>query len=53
MDFLIHLITEPDHLMWFMGIAALVAGKANKNITGIYAISGLALIVGHALMTGS
>jgi hypothetical protein len=53
MDFFIHLVTEPDHLMWMMGMVALFAGKADKVVTSVYAVAGLALIVGHAVITGA
>lgn len=53
MDFFIHLFTEPDHLMWMMGVAALLAGKAKKSTTAIYSVAGLVLIISHAVITGS
>ena len=53
MDTLIHLVTEPDHLMWFFGLAALIIGKADRWVTGIFAVVGLVLIISHAVITGA
>lgn len=52
MDTVIHLVTEPDHVMWMLGLAALLIGKADRWVTAIYAVVGLAIIVGHAVITG-
>lgn len=52
MDTVLHLITEPDHIMWMLGLAALLIGKADRWVTGIFAVTGLAIIIGHAVVTG-
>ena len=51
-DTVIHLVTEPDHVMWMLGLAALLIGRADRWITGIFAVTGLAIIIGHAVVTG-
>ena len=53
MDTVIHLVTEPDHIMWVLGLAALLLGRADRWVTGIYAAVGLLIIVGHAVITGA
>jgi hypothetical protein len=53
MDLLIHTVTEPDHLMWLLGLAALLIGRANRAVTAIFAATGLLIIIGHAVITGA
>lgn len=52
MEFVIHLLSEPDHLMWLLGMFALVTGKAHRWNTVLYGCVGLVIIVGHAVLTG-
>lgn len=51
MDTVIHLVTEPDHVMWVLGLAALILGKADRVVTAMFAAVGLAIIIGHAVFT--